>query len=95
MRRIILLVTVALLMTVFAGVAQAQPPAAEQSPVGGPGAHPHHVHTPSGCVDIDSVFFEPADRGLHRGSNASGPDQGPFHGTCEQDHPHLPPGGQH
>ena len=66
---------------------------AEQSPVGGPGAHPHHVHTGQGCRDIDAVLFEPSSRGLHRGSNASGPTRGPFHGTCEEQHPHRPPGG--
>ena len=95
MKRIILLVTVALLMTVFAGVAKAQP--AEQAPVGGLFAHPHHVHTGNGgCVDINSVLFEPDVRGLHQGSNASGgPALGPFHGTCAEAHPHLPPGGHH
>lgn len=57
-----------------------------------PPAHPHHVHTGNGgCVDIDSVLFVPADRGLHRGSNSSGPDRGPFHGTCSEEHPHRPP----
>ncbi len=82
MKRIILLVTVALLMTVFAGVAQAQPYPAGPAPVGGPGAHPHHVHTGNdGCVDIDSVKFERDDRGLHRGSDSSG-SRGPSHGTC-------------
>jgi hypothetical protein len=91
-KRIILLVTVTLTtLALFAGVANAQAP---QSPVGGPGAHPHHVHTGNdGCVDIDAVFFEPDVRGLHQGSNASGgPDLGPFHGTCGEPHPHLPPG---
>ena len=70
---------------------------AAQSPVGGPHAHPHHVHTGNGgCVNIDSVLFEPDTRGLHQGSNASrGPLQGPFHGTCAEAHPHLPPGGGH
>ena len=95
-KRIVSLVTVSLLMmALFAGVANAQP--AEQSPVGGQFAHPHHVHTGNGgCVDIDSVFFEPDTRGLHQGSNASGgPALGPFHGTCEESHPHLPPGGPH
>ena len=81
MRRILLLVTVALLMAVFTSVANAQP--AEESPVGGEGAHPHHVNTGSGCKDIDSVTFEPDDRGLHRGSDESGPERGPFHGSCE------------
>ncbi len=80
MRRIILVVTVALLMTAFAGVAQAQP--AERSPVGGPTSHPHHVQTGNGgCVDIDRVKFERDDRGLHQGAVQSGP-HGPSHGAC-------------
>jgi hypothetical protein len=80
MRRILLSVTVALLMALFSGVANAQP--AEESPVGGAGAHPHHVQTNNGgCKDIDSVKFEGGDRGLHRGSNESG-THGPSHGTC-------------
>ncbi len=69
------------MMLALAGVAVAQP--AEQSPVGGMHAHPHHVHTGNGgCVDINSVMFEPGDRGLHHGSNMSTMAQGPFHGTC-------------
>lgn len=60
----------------------ADPPAAEQSPLGGPGAHPHHVDTGSGCVDINAVTFEPLTFGLHRGANESGPDMGPWHGPC-------------
>jgi hypothetical protein len=94
-KRIILLVTVTLTtLALFAGVANAQ---ATQSPVGGEGAHPHHVHTGNdGCVDINSVFFEPDVRGLHQGSNASGgPDRGPFHGTCQEPHPHTGPPGPH
>ena len=79
MRRILLLVTVALLMALFAGVANAQP--AEEAPVGSTG-HSHHVQTGNGgCKDIDSVKFEGGDRGLHRGSNESG-THGPSHGTC-------------
>ncbi len=78
MKRIILLFTVALLMTVFAGVANAQAP---ESPVGGQGAHPHHVTTPSGCVNINSVQFEPTNRGLHQGATQSG-THGPSHGEC-------------
>ena len=86
MKRIILLVTVALMMTVFAGVANAQPP------IGGPFAHPHHVHTGNdGCVELDRVLFNPDVRGLHQGSNASGgEDRGPFHGPCGT-HPHQGP----
>ena len=93
MKRIVLLVTMALLMTVFAGAANAQAP---QSPVGGDFAHPHHVHLGNGgCVDIDAVLFEPDVRGLHRASNETGQEKGPFHGTCAESHPHLPPGGLH
>jgi hypothetical protein len=57
----------------------ADPPAAEQSPIGGTHAHRHVVLTPSGCVDIDQVLFEPDRRGLHRAANESGHDQGPWH----------------
>ena len=64
---------------------------AEQSPVGGTTAHPHHVHTGNGeCHNIDSVRFEHDDRGLHRGASESGPDHGPWHGTCET-HRHPAP----
>ncbi len=78
MKRIILLATVALLITVFAGVANAQP--ALHAPVG-PTGHTHHVLTGSGCVDINNVKFEGGDRGLHRGANESGP-HGPAHLAC-------------
>ena len=55
----------------------------EHAPHGGPGSHTHHVHKGNGeCEDIDEVAFEPQHRGLHRGSNESGPSQGPYHGTC-------------
>lgn len=55
----------------------------EHAPHGGPGSHPHHVHTGNGeCEDIDERSFEPAGRGLHRGANESGPEHGPYHGTC-------------
>lgn len=66
----------------FAGVGGAAP--AQNSVVGGPGAHPHHVHLGNGeCRDINSVLFEVASRGLHQGSNASGGhERGPFHGPC-------------
>ena len=90
MKRIILLVTVALLMVAYTSVAQAQP--AEQSPVGGtpvhtavPGpptfSHTHHVDTGNGCVDINSVVFEADNRGLHQGASKSGA-LGPAHGAC-------------
>lgn len=61
----------------------ANPPAADQSPVGGSGAHPHHVHLGNGgCIEIDAVLFKRESRGLHGGSEASGVDQGPYHGPC-------------
>lgn len=53
----------------------------ENAPHGGFSSHAHHVHTGSGCVDIDSVRFEHDTRGLHQGSNSSGAP-GPGHGTC-------------
>ncbi len=56
---------------------------AAQSPVGGTGAHPHHVHTGSGCVTLDAVLFEPDEtRGLHGASARTGHEKGPFHGPC-------------
>ena len=61
----------------------ALPAPAQPSPLGGPTAHPHHVHTANGeCHDIDSVRFEHDDRGLHRGASESGNAHGPWHGTC-------------
>lgn len=83
MKRIILLVTVALLMVAFAGVAQAQPNPDEHAPIGESGSHTHFVQTGNGgCKDIDSVSFERESRGLHRGANESGTDHGPSHGSC-------------
>lgn len=64
-------------------------PAVADSPIsfepGGPGLpHSHHVHTgDGGCVEIDSVFFLATGRGLHHGANMSGPEAGPWHGTCD------------
>ena len=79
MRRLaIVIATVATLALAAPAVAD-EPPAADQSPIGGEHAHRHIVITGSGCVDIDHVLFEPAARGLHRGANASGPDRGPWH----------------
>lgn len=67
----------------FVGSGSAAGAVDENAPHGGQGSHPHHVHTGDGeCRDVDSVRFEPDDRGLHQGSNQSGPEQGPFHGTC-------------
>lgn len=53
------------------------------APPHGEGGHTHHVHTGNGgCVDVDAVAFTAEDRGLHRGANASGFEQGIWHGTC-------------
>ena len=90
MRRLLVLAMLA--VTIVLGSPALALAQAEQSPVGGPGAHPHHVHLPTGdCVDIDAVMFEGAARGLHRGAHESGADRGPFHGTCAMPHPHRPP----
>lgn len=48
----------------------------------GPGSHPHHIHTADGECQDHPVDMEGGQRGLHRGSNASGPDHGMWHGTC-------------
>lgn len=75
----------------LAGAPAALSAPAEQSPLGGPGSHTHHVHTGSGgCNDIDSVAFEPADHGLHQGASQSGAAHGPWHGTCAA-HIHATP----
>lgn len=66
----------------LAAVPAASAAPAEQSPVGGEHAHPHHVSTGQGCRDLAAPPMEPGARGLHRGSNESGPGRGPFHGTC-------------
>jgi hypothetical protein len=78
------------------GAAAFAAPAVAEPPRGGPFQHTHHVHTgDGGCVDIDSVMFNPDHRGLHQGSNASGLDRGPWHGTCAGEvfpgGPPLPP----
>lgn len=76
--RTLALVGGAVVLTAMApGAAQG---AADESPVGGEFAHTHHVHTGNGgCIDIDSVRFEPAGRGLHRGVEEAEPL---WHGTC-------------
>jgi hypothetical protein len=65
------------------GAAPAEPAPVQFSP-GVEGAHPHHVFTGNGgCVDINSVYFEPdATRGLHGASFASTITRGPWHGPC-------------
>jgi hypothetical protein len=58
-------------------------PAALAAPPHGDGGHPHNVSTGSGCRDIDAVAFNAEDRGLHRGANESGQNNGPWHGPCQ------------
>ncbi len=71
-------------VALVAGAGVLTSPAVADPPRGGPMQHTHHVHTGNGgCVDIDSVMFDPDHRGLHQGSNASGPERGPWHGTCD------------
>jgi hypothetical protein len=55
------------------GAAQAAP--AGESPIGGTGAHVHHVVTGNGsCVLIDQVSFEVLARGRHRGATEGEPE---------------------
>lgn len=66
------------------GAAYASP--ADPSPIGGTNAHTHHVHTGNGgCIDIDSVRFEPGPRGLHHAAETQiGLDHDLlWHGTCD------------
>ena len=79
MRRFAILLATAAALALAAPAGAAEPPAADQSPVGGTHAHRHVVITPSGCVDIDQVLFEPDVRGLHRAANETGPGKGPEH----------------
>ena len=82
MRRFLLFAVLAVALAVGSpSLVSAQ---AAQSPVGGSGAHQHHVITPQGCVDVGAVAFEPdATRGLHGAAFASGgPSRGPWHGAC-------------
>lgn len=48
----------------------------------GPGSHPHHIHTQNGECHDHPVNMEGGSRGLHQGSNKSGPDHGMWHGSC-------------
>lgn len=74
-RAVTLAMTVAISIAVATGAAAAPPH--------GDGGHTHHVHTgQGGCVDVNAVAFFAEDRGLHRGANASGPEQGIWHGPC-------------
>lgn len=81
-RGIVIAALTSAIMAAFGGVSFAQP--ADQAPVqfteGAEGSHAHSVAAESGCVTIDAVYFEPAARGLHAGSNASGSQRGPTHG---------------
>lgn len=83
MRRLIAVIALMFIITMamMAGSALADSPV--RPPGSPPPAHPHHVHKGNGgCVDINSVFFVPHPHGLHQGSTASGPNRGPFHGSC-------------
>lgn len=71
------------LVLAFGGVAVAAP--AAPSPIGGAGAHTHHIHTGNGgCVELDSVRFEAGPRGLHQAAskNIAHGTGNLFHGTC-------------
>ena len=59
-------------------------PAAADPPVNTDGSgHIHHVILGNGeCVQLDSVSWDAAARGLHRGANASTSVHGPWHGPC-------------
>lgn len=74
MRKTIIIIVAGLLVSV-ASVASAGPPH-------GDGGHIHHVHTPSGCVQLDQVTWYAEDRGLHEGASSSGFEQGVWHGPC-------------
>lgn len=91
-----LLGSAALVLGSAVQVAQASPPAAEPSPVGGEHAHTHHIHTDSGrCIELDRVHFEPGGHGLHHGVNQSNDRADMWHGTCDgkvyPGGPDLPP----
>lgn len=71
-------------LTLALGATPAWAAPSENAPVqfepgGDAHAHPHKVHTPSGCVSIDAVYFKVGTRGLHHGAMMSGPDHGPWH----------------
>lgn len=58
-------------------------PAAQAGPPHGDGGHIHHVHTGiGGCVQLDQHTFLREARGLHRGAEESGFEQGVWHGPC-------------
>lgn len=59
----------------------------EHSPVDGR-THPHHIHTGNGECHDAQQDMEGGARGLHRGSNASGPDHGMWHGSCATHNTH-------
>ena len=54
----------------------------EHAPHGGPGSHPHHIHTGNGECHDYKVDMEGGNRGLHGSSNNAGPDHGMWHGRC-------------
>ena len=82
-RRITAGVLAAMGIAVCASAAGAEP--AEQSPIGGHRAHPHHIHTGNGgCVDMAQNLFEPAQEGeaRHRGLHQGAIKGEVHHGTC-------------
>lgn len=60
----------------------------ENSVHGGPGSHPHHIHTGNGECEDHPVNMEGGSRGLHRGAAESGPDHGMWHGSCATHNSH-------
>lgn len=74
--------------TVLGAFSMASAEPADQSPIGGDHAHPHHVHTgDGGCRDIDRNYFEPDPEGRHRGLHRGAVEGEVHHGPCV--------GGQH
>lgn len=57
---------------------------AQQSPIDAHNRHPHHIHTGSGCHDIDQQLFEPKQAGeaRHRGLHQGAIQGQVHHGTC-------------
>lgn len=72
---------VATLLTAIS-LALATPSAHAAPPISDENGHVHHVDTGAGCVAIDAVRFLGGHRGLHRGADSSGADQGPEHQDC-------------
>jgi hypothetical protein len=79
-----LIAATAALLGMFAFVVGEPARAVSDEAPHGPAGHPHHIHTGNGeCHDYKGPDMESGARGLHHGSNMSGPDHGMWHGTCE------------